>query len=98
MSELYFASGFSQGIYELPEDEIRHIMQVMRHQPGDVIRVTDGFGNIFETLIIELGKRTCRLEVVMQSHVAAPPVIHLAIAPTKNMARMEWAMEKLTET
>ncbi len=83
----------------LPEDEAAHCTQVLRHRAGDVIRWVDGRGGWYEGVITEAGKKRCVLRVTAQEHRLPERSwrLHLAVAPTKNMDRMEWLMEKAVE-
>ncbi len=83
---------------ELGEEETRHL-QVLRQKPGDEIVMVDGKGGWYQCEIIELAKRSCRLRVVSStlSDARKPYRVHLAIAPTKNLDRLEWAVEKAVE-
>ncbi|NJL76150.1 MAG: 16S rRNA (uracil(1498)-N(3))-methyltransferase [Saprospiraceae bacterium] len=86
-----------QKIIHLPEEEIHHLA-VLRKRVGDAIQVIDGKGNWYETTILTLEKR----HVTLQIHQIIPQTkpkfeLHLAIAPPKNIERMEWLLEKTTE-
>jgi 16S rRNA (uracil1498-N3)-methyltransferase len=83
----------------LPEDESMHITKVLRHQIGDRLLVTDGKGLLMETQIHQLEKKVCTVEVLslVQNQPSRSYQIHLAVAPTKNLDRFEWFLEKATE-
>lgn len=83
----------------LPESEARHCIQVLRHKVGDRIHFIDGQGGLYEGEIAEAGKKTCLLKVIShkENHGKRPYRVHLAVAPTKNISRMEWLLEKATE-
>lgn len=83
----------------LPEEESLHCVKVLRHKTADHIHIIDGCGGLYEAEIVaphpkhteirllsahqEFGKRGFRL--------------HMAVAPTKNIDRFEWFVEKATE-
>ena len=83
----------------LPESDSGHAVRVLRMQQGDELTVVDGRGH----------RCKCRLEVPHPKHVVLDVVsvedvpqgwtsqITVAVAPTKNMDRMEWLLEKLVE-
>ena len=83
----------------LPEEEAAHAVRVLRMQEGDELLCTDGRGTLYHCTITLCSKKACHLSIderetwlrTWQSD------IHLAIAPTKNMDRMEWLAEKATE-
>lgn len=83
----------------LPEEESRHCVRVLRLVEGDVIEVIDGAGTLYCCRIAMAHVKRCVVEIV--SKVASPShwgtKIKLAVAPTKNLDRMEWMAEKCTE-
>lgn len=85
--------------HELPADEAAHALRVLRLQPGDEVRLTDGQGGFYHARISECNRKRCIVEVIEREEQA--PLwrghLHLALAPTKNMDRMEWLAEKATE-
>lgn len=96
---LFYAPDSDTSIVELPPDEARHCVQVLRHRAGDAIHWVDGKGSRFSGHIIEAGKRSCKLEVTERYHHYGrrPFRLHLAVAPTKQIDRVEWLLEKATE-
>lgn len=82
----------------LPEAESEHLGKVLRKKPGDVIHLIDGKGGRYTGEILELNKKTGTVKISEQSQEDPPSArLHLAIAPTKNINRMEWLLEKATE-
>lgn len=84
---------------ELPEEEAAHAVRVLRLQPGDKVMLTDGKGCFYQAEISIADKKRCLVNV-LEKQPQAPlwkNHIHLAVAPTKNMDRMEWLAEKATE-
>lgn len=83
----------------LPEEEARHLLQVLRRQRGDAVRLTDGKGFWYEGIIEEAGKKNCvlRIESRWGEPARRPYRVHLAVAPTKSMDRYEWFLEKAAE-
>lgn len=83
----------------LPEEEARHCTRVLRMHEGDVIEVVDGAGRLYQCRITLAHDKRCNVEIVEQ--VSQPAHwghdIVLAIAPTKNLDRIEWVVEKATE-
>lgn len=81
----------------LDEEECRHA-KVLRLNIGSEVHLTDGHGRLFQGSITLLKKH---LEVEVQSllHEEEAPVrtLTLAVAPTKNMNRLEWVVEKAVE-
>ena len=84
---------------ELPFDEAMHAMRVLRLKSGDEIFLMDGVGNFYRAEITLAATRRCLYKVqekLPQRHRWMGH-IHLAIAPTKVMDRIEWMAEKATE-
>lgn len=84
---------------ELPEGESVHCSRVLRLRSGERIEVVDGRGNLFECVIDDAHARHTAVTVVSRSELSRhwTPGITLALAPTKNMDRMEWLVEKAVE-
>ena len=95
---LFYEKSISQGVRQLDEIETHHCLHVLRKQMGDEIRILDGNGTIFTARISGQTKRNCPFEIIGEQKIERKPFsIHLAIAPTKNVDRMEWMIEKLGE-
>lgn len=96
---LFYSTHIENGFVRLEEEESRHLLTVLRRKVGDRLQLTDGKGWFYEAEIAEAGKRHALARIV--SRHAAPPEraarLHLAIAPTKQMERFEWFLEKATE-
>lgn len=82
----------------LTEDESHHVSKVMRMQLDDSIFVTNGKGKLIDGTISKLGKK---VEVLISKEIQQKSNhffnIHLIIAPTKNIDRFEFFIEKATE-
>lgn len=83
----------------LPEEESLHAVKVLRLQSGDEIAVVDGIGGYHEARITFAHPKKCGFEIIssVQEFNKRNYYLHLAIAPTKNMERLEWFLEKVTE-
>ena len=83
----------------LPESDSAHCVRVLRKRIGDEVVVVDGRGNRYTCVIAEDHPKRTRLSIVTSEAVPRvwPADITVAVAPTKNMDRMEWLVEKLTE-
>jgi 16S rRNA (uracil1498-N3)-methyltransferase len=84
---------------ELPEEEARHALRVLRLAEGDTVWLTDGQGFFYKAIIQQSNPKRCKVNIVEQCK--QPPLwdfrLHIAIALTKNMERIEWFCEKATE-
>lgn len=83
----------------LPEEESRHCARVLRLVEGDEIEVVDGKGTLYRCRIALAHAKHCAVQIVEQQ--PCPPHwgsrVEVAVAPTKNLDRMEWMAEKCTE-
>ena len=83
----------------LGEEDSKHCVKVLRMGEGDTIEVVDGNGNLYTCRITMAHPKRCAVEV--EKSVERLPhwghQIVLGIAPTKNMDRMEWLVEKCVE-
>lgn len=79
-------------------EEQQHIVKVLRMGEGEEISVTDGKGNVAHGELVLVGKRVSlnikKTEVNIPNF---PTQLHIAIAPTKNIDRIEFFLEKATE-
>ena len=84
---------------ELPEEEAKHCLKVLRHQAGDVLHITDGLGNLYAAVLTNQNnkKATFQIQEHIQKAASKNYSIHIAIAPTKNSDRLEWFLEKCIE-
>lgn len=83
---------------ELPEEESGHAIRVLRHQEGDEIEVVDGKGFWYHCKIIFAHPKHCQVEILSRKEDNHWPYqVELVVAPTKNLDRMEWFLEKATE-
>lgn len=98
MEQLFYAPDIAV-TSELPEEESQHCVRVLRLKEGDPITLTDGKGFLYTAILANAHPKHCRVDITEQ-HRQTPLwnyIIHIAIAPTKNMDRMEWFVEKATE-
>ena len=85
--------------WELSEEEAAHALRVLRFSIGDELDITDGKGNLYKSVISSVAGKHCYVEA--KETLPMPKGwngnIHIAVAPTKNMDRIEWFAEKATE-
>lgn len=98
MMQLYYAPDIMTHPV-LPEDESHHIARVLRKKSGDELLVTDGKGHLYTVRILESHPKYTSVEIIQT--VKNQPLwgftLEIAVAPTKNMDRLEWFAEKATE-
>lgn len=84
---------------ELPEEEASHALRVLRLKEGDEMMLMDGSGSFYEAQVSLVSGKRCLYTIVRSCPEERPwkGHVHLAIAPTKMMERIEWLTEKATE-
>ena len=84
--------------YQLSEEESKHAVRVLRLSAGDAVELLDGRGGRYRAEIAEASPKRCQLRITHHEVVAPRPhFTHAAVAPTKNLDRMEWFVEKAVE-
>ena len=96
---LFYTPDVSTDIYLLNEDESKHCTRVLRLQQGDTVYLVDGVGGMYTAIIQDANQKKCQLQVIDKQieYGKLPYSTHIAVAPTKNMDRMEWFIEKAVE-
>ena len=86
-------------VTELPSDEAMHALRVLRMKEGDEMMLMDGQGNYYRAEVTLAQSKHCFYEIKeqMPQERQWKGHLHLAIAPTKMMERMEWMAEKAVE-
>lgn len=99
MNQLFFTQKIENGFAVFEEEEGRHLTSVLRKKTGDLLQLTDGKGFFYEAELTDAGKRQVLARIVSKTEAAIlrPARLHMAIAPTKQMERLEWFLEKATE-
>ena len=85
--------------FELEEQESKHAIRVLRLVRDDRVILVDGRGGWYEAAIIDDHPKRCKLQILSYTPDYRPLSysLHLAVAPTKNLDRFEWFIEKATE-
>jgi len=96
---LFYIPGIQSDKIQLSEEESKHALRVLRLAAGDTVGLLDGIGGFHEAIIVEAHAKKCLLHITAQKHNwgQRPYKIKIAVAPTKNLDRMEWFVEKATE-
>ena len=83
----------------LSKEESKHATKVLRKKEGDILNFTDGKGGFYKAEITVADTKKCRLQIISSEQKPKQHNyhLHIAIAPTKNMDRYEWFLEKATE-
>ncbi len=93
---LFYQPDISLG--RLSEEESNHAIKVLRLVEGDKFELTDGKGGLIIAHLTQSDPRKCKFEIIRRTIIPRRNFsIHLGVAPTKNMDRMEWMIEKSVE-
>ena len=97
--ERYFYVPNADRTNELPPEETTHALRVLRLQSGDDMFLMDGRGNFYHAEVSLATHKKClyHIKEILPQQKTWRGHIHLAIAPTKHIDRMEWLAEKATE-
>lgn len=96
---LFYTPDIEAETYQLSEEESKHASRVLRLVEGDEVILTDGRGNWITSQIIDAHQKRCMVKVITKETNYHPKPYHLkmVVAPTKNISRFEWFLEKATE-
>lgn len=96
---LFYCPDLEPGLVTLPEEEAHHATQVMRLGVGERIGLLNGRGTRAEAELVDVARKRCVAMVFESEEVARERAgnIHLAVAPTKQIDRLEWLVEKAVE-
>ena len=97
--QLFYVPEITGDQVTLDETESKHVVKVLRMREGDRVKLIDGKGGVYEAEIAVLNPKKCRLSILnIQKETSRKNFrLHIAVAPTKNIARFEWFLEKATE-
>ena len=98
LSRFFIDAPLSLGQHELPEAQAHYIGRVLRHAVGDAVQLFDGSGQEYLGELIEVGKKSVRVELreSIAGLAESPLRIHLGQGLSRG-ERMDWAIQKATE-
>lgn len=96
---LFYTPDIHGDTYTLNEEESNHCNKVLRLSVGNIVYLIDGKGGLYTAQIIEAKKKAVNLSIThaQREFGKRNHHLHIAIAPTKNIDRLEWFLEKATE-
>jgi len=96
---LFYTPDISGNEYFMNPDESKHCIRVLRLQKDDVVQLIDGRGGLFEAVIVSPDPKKTQLKIINETrdYQKRNHYLHIAVAPTKNIERLEWFLEKATE-
>jgi 16S rRNA (uracil1498-N3)-methyltransferase len=97
--QVFYSTQRSGDFFILNEEESKHCIRVLRKKEGDRIHLLDGEGGFYLGEIYEANKHKTTVKIITEEHQGPFPGMQtiIAVAPTKNMTRLEWFIEKATE-
>ena len=97
--QLFYTPDLTLPTYTLSEEESKHSIRVLRKVHGDTLNLTDGKGNMYSAKIIDANHKRCVVEIIetQENYNKLGYDLTMAVAPTKNIERFEWFLEKATE-
>ena len=83
----------------LTSDESWHCAKVLRKKIGEQIRLIDGKGCFYDAILDYISEKKCTAKIISDPIIQPKRnyYLHLAIAPTKQIDRIEWMIEKAVE-
>lgn len=96
---LFYTPDIIGKTYLLSEEESKHCIKVLRLDKDDVVYLIDGKGGFFKAFIEMPHPKHCVLNIIEEhlEYGKRNHYLHIAVAPTKNIERLEWFLEKATE-
>lgn len=96
--QLFYAPQILEKHFVFNETESKHCIRVLRHKVGDEVKVIDGKGGMYLVKILDNNPKSTSFEILEKQYQRKKTYyLHIAIAPTKQIERMEWFLEKSTE-
>lgn len=94
----FYATEINNSGIILDENDSRHAVKSLRLSRGAPLEIVDGHGNIYSAEISSPHHKKCVCKIMGASKEEPLPYsLHMAVAPTKNIDRFEWFLEKATE-
>ncbi|NOR74047.1 MAG: 16S rRNA (uracil(1498)-N(3))-methyltransferase [Draconibacterium sp.] len=97
--QLFYIPNISGSKVILSETESKHAIRVLRLTVNSKLQLIDGKGGFYEAVISVAHPKKCNLLITnkIEEFEKRDFKLHIAIAPTKNIDRFEWFLEKCTE-
>lgn len=96
---IFYTPDINSTTYNLSEPESKHCVKVLRLQKGSALNLVDGRGGFYEAIVDDPHPKRTSLKVIKAQYDYGKRnhYLHIAVAPTKNIERFEWFLEKATE-
>lgn len=96
---IFYTPDINLETYILSEEESKHCIKVLRLDSGSLLYLVDGKGGFYDAIIEDPHPKRTKLNILgkVENFGKRNHYLHIAIAPTKNIERVEWFLEKATE-
>ncbi|TCD11543.1 16S rRNA (uracil(1498)-N(3))-methyltransferase [Pedobacter frigidisoli] len=96
---IFYTPDIAHNTYTLNEEESKHCVRVLRLPVGSLVNLVDGNGGFYTAEITLDNPKKVVLSIlnVERGFHKRNHHLHIAVAPTKNIDRIEWFLEKATE-
>ncbi|QDW27776.1 16S rRNA (uracil(1498)-N(3))-methyltransferase [Pedobacter sp. KBS0701] len=96
---IFYTPDITQNTYTLNEEESKHCVRVLRLTTGSIVNLVDGKGGFYTAEITSDNPKKVSLTIlkIETEFHKRNHYLHIAVAPTKNIDRIEWFLEKATE-
>ena len=96
---LFYTPDLSGDCHVLKDQESKHAVKVLRLKAGDTIYMVNGKGSLYKGIISGITPHECHVQITekITEYGRRDHYLHIAVAPTKNIDRIEWFVEKATE-
>jgi 16S rRNA (uracil1498-N3)-methyltransferase len=96
---IFYTPDINSDTYVLSEEESKHCVKVLRLDTGSLLYLVDGKGGFYTAIVADPHPKRTKLKIQskVENFGKRNHYLHIAIAPTKNIERIEWFLEKATE-
>lgn len=96
---IFYTPDITPNTYTLNEEESKHCVRVLRLAIGSIVQLVDGVGGFYTAEILTDNPKKVSLKILKAEleYNKRNHHLHIAVAPTKNIDRFEWFLEKATE-
>jgi 16S rRNA (uracil1498-N3)-methyltransferase len=96
---IFYTPNINSNTLILSEEESKHCIKVLRLDVGSLLHLVDGIGGFYDAIIEDAHPKRTKLIIInkLENFSKRNHYLHIAIAPTKNIERVEWFLEKATE-
>jgi len=96
---IFYTPDIHSDAYILSEEESKHCIKVLRLDAGNLLYLVDGKGGLYDAVVEDPHPKRTKLKILgkVENFGKQNYYVHIAIAPTKNIERVEWFLEKATE-